>query len=298
MVPKFDVVCFGEILFDLLESGPRPGGAPMNVCFHLNQLGLKSTLISRLSKDILGHQLLAFLNSHHIASTYIQQDKIHATGTVQVKLDRDGVAQYNIVEPVAWDFISTSEFLLDLVRSTPLFVYGSLAARRKVSRNTLMDCLDEAAYSVMDVNLRAPHYEKNLLNFLIKKASLLKLNEEELDIFTGAPVSHWSIEDKIRLLSERYLLNNIIVTLGDKGAIYLDGDLFYRQEAFGVDIIDTVGSGDGFLAAFLHAKHLGRSPSDCLRVACAYGALVASHSGATPTITKQSIVSIISNHRG
>lgn len=297
MLPKFDVVCFGEILFDLLESGPRPGGAPMNVCFHLNQLGLKSTLISRLSDDYLGHQLLTFLNIHHIATNFIQQDKVHATGTVQVKLDRDGVAQYNIVEPVAWDFISMSEVLLDLVRSTPAFIYGSLAARHKVSRNTLMDCLEEAAYSVMDVNLRAPHYEMNTLNSLIKKANLLKLNEEELNILTGVQGALWSIEDKIRLISERYLLYDIIVTLGDKGAVYLNGDLFYRQEAFGVDIIDTVGSGDGFLAAFLHAKQLGRFPYDCLRVACAYGALVASHSGATPTITKQSIVSTISNHR-
>lgn len=298
MVPKFDFVCFGEILFDLLESGPRPGGAPLNVCFHLNQMGLRSTLISRLSDDILGHQLLAFLQSHHIAIDHIQQDKIHTTGTVQIKLDRDGVAHYNIVEPVAWDFISMSECLLDLVRSTPVFIYGSLAARHNVSRNTLMDCLDEAAYSVMDVNLRAPHYELNTLNSLIKKASLLKLNEEELDIFTGAKGALWSIEDKIRLISERYLLYDIIVTLGDKGAVYFNGNLFYRQEAFSVDIIDTVGSGDGFLAAFLHAKYQGRLPSDCLLVACAYGALVASKSGATPTITKQSIVSTISNHRG
>lgn len=296
MKPRFDVVCFGEILFDLLESGPRPGGAPMNVCFHLNQMGLKSTLISRLSDDARGHQLLAFLDSHHIPSNYIQQDKIHPTGTVQVNLDRDGIAHYNIVAPVAWDFISMNEALLDLVRNAPIFIYGSLAARHQVSRDTLMQCLDKTIYRVMDINLRAPHYEMDILTSLIKKANLLKLNEEELDILVSNFGTLLSIEDKIRELSERYLLDNIIVTLGDQGAVYFEGDQFYRQNAFSVDIIDTVGSGDGFLAAFLYAKYMGRLPQDCLRVACAYGALVASHSGATPTITQQSILSMISGH--
>lgn len=297
MESRFDIICFGEILIDLLETGPRPGGAPMNVCFHLNQLGLKSTLISRLSDDFPGNQLLAFLESSGIPSNYIQKDEIHETGTVQVTLDQEGKALYNIVAPVAWDFISVNEAMMDLIRTTPLFIYGSLAARNNVSRETLMNCLDEAAYRVMDVNLRAPHYDMDVLAKLIKKASLLKVNEEELDILVRIRCLQWSTEDKLKQLAEMYQLSSIIVTLGDKGAVYFEGDQIFRQEAFIIDIKDTVGSGDGFLAAFLHSKHLGRLPQDCLRIACAYGAMVASQTGATPTITQQSLLRLISDHQ-
>lgn len=298
MESKFDVICFGEILFDLLESGPRPGGAPMNVCFHLNQLGLKSTLVSRLADDSWGDQLLAFLEGHQIPTHFIQKDESHETGTVQVDLDKDGIAQYNIVAPVAWDFISLNEALLSLVRATPVFIYGSLAARNEVSRETLMGCLDEAAYKVMDVNLRAPHYEMDVLTSLIKKASLLKVNEEELDILAASSSAQWSRDDKIKQVAERYQQRSIIVTLGDSGAVYIEGDQLYHQDVFKVDIKDTVGSGDGFLAAFLHSMHQGRLPQDCLRIACAYGALVASHSGATPTLEPQALLSMISRHQG
>ena len=61
-----NIVCFGEVLWDLLPSGKEAGGAPMNVAFHSRNFGLSPQLISRIGIDALGVELLDLLKNKGI----------------------------------------------------------------------------------------------------------------------------------------------------------------------------------------------------------------------------------------
>ena len=78
------IVCFGEILWDLLPNGKRLGGAPYNVANSLKSLGADVYLISRFGKDTLGDKLLEQVKIKGVPTDYLQIDPTHETGKVIV----------------------------------------------------------------------------------------------------------------------------------------------------------------------------------------------------------------------
>ena len=61
------LVCFGEVLWDVLPTGKIAGGAPMNVAYHANNLGFSTKMISRVGTDALGRELLDFLDEKGVS---------------------------------------------------------------------------------------------------------------------------------------------------------------------------------------------------------------------------------------
>lgn len=155
------VLCFGEILWDLLPSGKVAGGAPMNVAFQLNQLGVPTGMVSRIGTDDLGREIFDFLKGKNVPIDWVQHDEEHPTSIVKVKLDAKGHPQYDIVQNVAWDFIAADEQVVQAVRNAKALVFGSLAARSETSKNTLLVLLEHAPFRVLDTNLREPFFPKN-----------------------------------------------------------------------------------------------------------------------------------------
>ena len=85
----------------------------------------------------------------------------------------------------------------------------------------------------------------------------------------------------------------MIATLGSKGAICLKDGHWTAQSVFPVDVKDTVGAGDAFLASFVTYYLQSYEITECLRFACAVGALTASKHGGTPLIMEEEITSIL-----
>ncbi len=280
---KNQVVCFGEILWDNLPTGKKPGGAPMNVAYHLNQLGIQSSLISKVGNDSNGDELLSFLETKGISKKYCQIDKIYPTSTVEVVIGEDSEVRYEILKPVAWDFIERNKELISLTQNSDAFVFGSLATRNLTSYETLLSLLDKAAYKVFDVNLRAPHYSINGVADLLAKCDLLKLNIHELNLITSWFFSDCQTEwEKIDSLQDKFEIPEIVVTKGGAGATYYTENEQYNYPAYQVVVNDTIGSGDSFLAAFLAKKLGGAEISEILDYASALGGYVTTQSGACP----------------
>ncbi|WP_207424771.1 carbohydrate kinase family protein [Desertivirga brevis] len=291
---KRKVVCFGEILWDNLPTGKKPGGAPMNVAYHLNQLGVESTLISRVGDDANGRDILDFLRSKGLSTNHCQIDASYPTSTVEVVIGADNEVSYDIVEPVAWDFIEVSDELDSLVAEADAFVFGSLAARRTVSFKSLNSLLEKAKYRVFDVNLREPYYSPDILTLLLRKTDVLKLNVHELNLLSSWFSSSCSKEwDKINLLQEEFGIEEIVVTKGSSGASYYTRHAQCNYPAYKVKVNDTVGSGDSFLAAFLSQKLKGESIEGILSYASALGAYVTMQSGACPDYKKYDLEQFI-----
>jgi fructokinase len=289
------VICFGEVLWDILPTGQQPGGAPFNVAVHLHQLGQPVELISRVGDDELGRELLAFIESKGLSTAHVQQGHTHLTGVVKANVDDANEVVYKIVQPVAWDYIQYEPALAELVAQADVLVYGSLVARQAGSRETLYRLLENAQFRVFDVNLRPPHYTKEITKYLLDKSHLVKMNHHELaeimEWFGRGPVHDRA--EAMQWLAERYQLQAVCVTCGADGAMLWTGGRLYRAPGLPVQVRDTIGSGDAFLAALLKGWLAAEEPEAMLRFACAAGALVATHQGATPTLTATDVTELL-----
>ena len=284
------VVSFGEILWDRLPSGKVPGGAPLNFAYRLNSFQNSLSIISKVGDDSLGKELIEFLNKSRLETKHIQISKIYKTGEVNVSIDKNGIADYDILNPVAWDDISLNLKNIELTKNSSVFVFGSLICRNMTSRRTLKELLKIAPFKLFDINLRSPYYNMNLIEELMLSSDFIKFNYEEIEeIFTIYINKKATLENMIETISENTKTKNICVTMGEKGACYYTNNSFYYQDGFKINVLDTVGAGDSFLATLVEGILNKTKPQEILKKACAVAALVASKEGATPTVSMTEI---------
>lgn len=284
------VICFGEILWDVFPGGEKIGGAPLNIALRLKSLGIATTIVSKVGKDQLGKRLIDFIHQQGIGTEYIQQDAQFETGKVNVTLDQNGAASYEIAYPAAWDKIDLVPTLEEEVAQADLFLFGSLVTRDVVSKKSLLSLLKKASFKVFDVNLRAPHYSQTLIEDLMQKADLIKFNDEELaEISKAMGYQEKSLEKQLRFISVKTNTPKVCVTKGGDGALLLLNDQLYDQKGFPIKVVDTVGAGDSFLATLLEGILTNKAPEIALENACAMGAMVASSTGANPKITPEEL---------
>lgn len=283
------IVCFGEMLYDYLPDGRFPGGAPMNVALHLHQQGVATRFISSVGQDEDGSSLLQYLSDRGLPTDLIQIDEVYPTGKVLADVTQSDDVKYDILHPVAWDYIGMDEVLAEAVESTDLFLYGSLAARDDASRTTLEEMLRLAPRTAFDINLRAPHYTQEGITPLLQQANILKMNEEEFALLTQWYLNTSPTEEAVHQLADRFALETVCITQGADGAMLFHEGQLWQQAGFAVEVADTIGSGDAFLATLLSKLLRGDPPEECLRYGCAVGAYVASQPGATPVVDTEVI---------
>jgi fructokinase len=287
---KLSIVCFGEVLFDLFPTHRKIGGAPLNVALRLASLGVNTHIISRIGKDEIGRELIDFVRSNGVNTSSIQIDKIFHTGEVIVKLDEKGSASYTINYPVAWDKIICTPEDEIIVKKADALVFGSLVCRDSVSQDSLLEIINYAKYAVFDANLRAPFYSKEIVINLMMQADFIKFNDDELyEICTYLNSPYHSLEQNILFIAEQTNTKHICVTKGNHGAVlYYNGKMFYNS-GYKIDVVDTVGSGDSFLAGLIFKLLQEGNPQEAIDFACAVGAIVAKCEGANPKISSAEI---------
>jgi fructokinase len=274
-------VCFGEILWDMLPDGPQPGGAPLNVAYHLNKLGVDAGIISRVGNDENGRKLAGLLSSWGIKKDLLQTDAHYSTSEVIATLNDHHEVTYEIVFPVAWDFISKNEGMP--LPAADYFVYGSLASRNEVTRETLFRHLETDAIKVFDINLRPPFYKEDLLAALLQKADIVKFNEAELQLAVSLfrKASGGEQED-VHFIRNHFGVREVIVTKGAEGASYYNQQESYHTPGCKITVADTIGSGDSFLAAFIANHAQQKKPQEIMQNAIAMGAFIATKKGGCP----------------
>lgn len=277
------VFCFGEVLWDVFPSGARAGGAPFNVAYNLIKMGIDSKIISRIGKDDLGSKLQEKIKNWGFSDQYLQVDKNSPTGTVIAHIDEQNEAHYDIIYPVAYDFIEKTPELEKEVSEAQAFVFGSLIARGETSRSTLFDLLEVANLKVFDINLREPYCDFNIIEALLHKTDIVKMNESEMiRLLQHLEVSYSNEQEAVLFIQNHFKLKEVLLSKGSKGASYYKEDYEYFAPAIVIDVADTVGSGDSFLAGFISKRIHDASPKEIMERAVALGAFITSHHGACP----------------
>jgi fructokinase len=285
------IVCFGEILWDVFPDKKVIGGAPLNVALRLHSLGNKTAIISKIGKDGAGRKAMEYLLKVGLIVSGVQTDSLLKTGEVLVTLDENGSAAYVIMEPVAWDAIEGTPEAIDLVKQAPIFIFGSLSSRRPKSKESLMKMLKVARFSVFDVNLRPPYFSMEMILELIRQADFIKMNDDELtEICRQLACPYSELESSAKWLMDRENLNGLCITKGAHGAFLIYNGQIYAHQGYKVKVADTVGAGDSFLATLVTELFVKKvDPDSALDMASRMGALVASKGGANCEISESEL---------
>ena len=283
---KKKVVGLGEVLWDLFPGRACLGGAPANFAYITTLMGDQGIVASRVGEDSRGIDALRRLEELGLDIDRVQTDRAHGTGIVNVKVDGDGVAQYEIAHPVAWDFLEWGSDWHDLAEDADAVCFGSLAQRSDQSRATIRKFLSATSRDtliVFDVNLRQAYYSQEILSESMRLADIVKLNDEELPkIMQLFQLPHKDALSSAQRLLQKYDLEIVRITRGARGSLLVrDGDMS-EHPGFKVRVADTVGSGDAFTAGLVHEYLHGASLDLMNEVANLVGAWVASEVGAMP----------------
>lgn len=280
------ITVIGEILIDRFPEYERIGGAPFNFAFHLKQLGWPVRFITRIGDDADGRHILHQLAEHQFDLEDIQIDSNHRTGLVKIALDYQGVPQFDILKDVAYDHIDLTSMPTDRQAGGQMVYFGTLAQRTENGFQQFQQFLKHQATSAKgfcDINLRAPHVNRDAIEASLHQADILKLNSNELirvGTFFNGPASP---EALITWVMETFEIKLMALTLGDQGsrAITPRGSINAAPQLID-NVIDTVGAGDAY-AAILAAGLLKRlTLSRTLKLATEFAAQICTMPGAVP----------------
>jgi fructokinase len=282
------ILSCGEVLWDLFPEGARFGGAPANFACHAALLGGDVTMLSAVGNDRRGDEAVTILQGFGVETALVQRIPDVPTGSVGVSVDSAGKPSFEIHRGSAWDLIDWTDALEAKVSEVDAIYFGTLGQRGAVSRATIRRAMGLASkrgmLRVLDVNLRSPFYDAALIRESIAQASVLKLSDEELsEVGTACGIALDSKpEVTLRSLLTRFGLHLVVMTRGAEGALFVSPDGVIDQPGIPTKVVDTVGAGDSFTAAFVLGILRGDAPEVILQKACEIASAVCSQSGAVP----------------
>jgi len=305
------ILSIGEILWDVIRGAEYLGGAPFNFAAHARRLGHDVRFISAVGADTRGRLALARAGELGLSTRFVRIVPDRPTGTVTVALDAGGQPRFTIHRPAAYDFPHIrEEDLRELLHPPPDWIYFGTLQQTSAAARALTARLMEAAPAAKrfyDVNLRAGCYTASLVGELIRRAAVVKLNEEEVceveqmmgmeqsrereravaEYGNRALIPHGgtALTRFCERGAERFGWEAACVTRAAAGCVAWLGGQSIDAPGYRVQVADAVGAGDAFAAAFLHGLGAGWPPRRIADFANRVGALVASRAGAIPEWT-------------
>ena len=281
MKKKPIIIGIGELLWDVLPTGKKAGGAPINFVYHASKLGAESYAISAVGKDPLGDEIMQEINK--IGIGYLIERVNYPTGTVLVEL-KEGIPNYTIIEGVAWDHIPLTESTKTLAKKADAVCFGTLAQRSETSRETIQTLLSfvpENSYRILDVNIRQHYYSKEIIVSSLRICNVFKINDDELLMIKSIfEIDEMSDADACKWLVENFNLKFMILTAGaNYSDIYTRDDVSHIATPK-VKVADTVGAGDSFTGAFISSILDGKMLAEAHQAAVDRAALVCTRAGA------------------
>ena len=276
------VVGIGELLWDVLPTGKRAGGAPINFVYHATQMGAEGYAISAVGNDLSGTEIVQELEKNHISNSLGTVE--YPTGSVMVEL-KEGIPTYTIIEGVAWDHIPLTQESIDLIKRADAICFGTLALRSQASKETILSLLSyarEDALRFFDINIRQSYYSIELIETLLHKANVFKINDEELVLLRDMCKLEGSDEEVCRQILQKYNLKYLVLTAGCAFSSIYTADEVSTIPTPRVEVADTVGAGDSFSGAFVYSVLTGKSLREAHQTAVETAAFVCTQEGAWP----------------
>jgi fructokinase len=281
------IISIGEVLWDVIGEFEHLGGAPFNFAAHIGRLGHEVLFVSAVGADERGDRVLQRMQDMNLSTRYVARLTEYSTGHVTVSLDSARQPTFVIHRPAAYDVpcLTASDFDSLLSPSPDLIYFGTLQQMSPHARELTLRLLqaNPQACRFYDVNLRTGSYEAALVRELLAHTTILKVNDQEIDEMAHLFGEHYSSTERFcSEYSEQFGLEAVCVTHGAQGCSLLLHEEYIEAKGYSVSVVDTVGAGDAFSAAFVHGLSQKWPAVGIADFANRVGALVASRAGAIP----------------
>jgi fructokinase len=281
------ILVIGEILFDVFPEYRRLGGAPFNFAYHLKNLGFAVRFISKIGTDDAGKEILDKLELANFDLDDIQIDEVHPTGHVNVRLDKSGSPQFDIISEVAYDYI---EYLADphlnLIREARLIYFGTLVQRSEAGCKNLQAFISRSSPETLkfyDINLRAGCYNEAVIKKSLSNADILKLNTNELRCLRQMLSLKTNANDFVHRLMKSHSIRTVSLTKGELGSeLYTHQGDFSAESTETIQVVDSVGAGDAYAAMLVAGLLKKWQPQKILERASSFAARICQIKGAIP----------------
>ncbi len=298
---KKTIVVVGSLNMDLVVRAPRhpqpgetliggdfqtfPGGKGANQAVAAARLGAQVRMIGRVGRDAFGDALLHTVRQDGVDTAFIRRDERAATGVALITLDAAGQNTI-VVAPGANMQVSPQDIqdaeaafegadLLLMQLECPLEAVQTAA--EMAHRHGLLVVLNPAPARPLPASLLAQ------TDYLLPNQPELRLLAQgEADVSAAAA----------RLMADG--VRNLVVTLGEQGALLVTAGLQEQLPAFPVQVVDTVAAGDAFAGAFCVALAEGKPPREAVVWGNAAGAIAVTRPGAQPSMpTREELIQFL-----
>jgi fructokinase len=281
------IAAIGEVLWDVFSESEHLGGAVFNLAAHARKLGHDVCFISAVGEDPRGRAALQRMHELDLPARFVRVLSGLPTGWVSVWLDEAGQPDFTIHRPAAYDFVTLDENdLAELAAWRPDWLcFGTLHSMYPQARGLtrrLMEALP-GTRRFYDINLRKQNYTAELVRELMSAAQVVKLNDSEaLEIQRLYDQPCPDLARFAERFAGTYGWEALAITRGAEGcAIWRQGE-WVEAPGYRVQVVDAVGAGDAFAAAFLHGLDSGWPLRKVADFANRVGALIAARPGAVP----------------
>lgn len=294
---KPGIVVMGSFVADLMGRGPGipvegetvkgsffrvgPGGKGANQAVAAARAGGSVAMITRLGRDAFGEMAMENFSAEGIDTRYVFRSAEDPTGAALIMVSEKSGQNSIMVIPGACGNISTDEVveamrahkdakvLVVQLETNFAAVAASLAAAKEMGMKTV--CNPAPAHAI-------PSDCYPLIDYLTP-------NETEASTLSGIRVNNLRDAEKAARALRKAGAGNVIITLGEKGAMILNGrDSLAMVEPFHVEAVDTTGAGDSFNGAFALAIAEGKDIRAATIFANAAAALSVTRIGTAPAM--------------
>ena len=274
-----DISVLGIFVADISFSGPKipavgetilgnkynvgPGGKGCNQAVAIARLGGKVNFISKIGKDAYGKLALETLKKNNINTENIIQDEKLQTGVAGILVDKQsGKNAINVIVGAPNSLkISEINNQINLIKSSKIFL-----TQLEIPKDVTLYCLKTAKENgCLTILNPAPASEisKEFYSYI----DYFTPNETEAEFYTGIKITN---EKEAKQAADKLInlgIKKIIITLGEKGLFYSDGQEEIHLKASSVKAIDTTGAGDAFNGALAFSLSKGKPIKACLELA-------------------------------
>jgi sugar/nucleoside kinase (ribokinase family) len=291
-----------------------PGGAPANVAVALQRLGLPARFVGKVGDDPFGAYLHESLAETGVDTNYLFIDPVARTTAVFVAVWDDGRKDLCFYRNPGADMRLCEADIGDCVfEGARCFHFGSISFIDEPAASAQHKALDIARQRQLMISYD-PNYRPTLwpdaatarrvIQDAFQYCHLAKVSAEEWETATGHP----DLDAGIQAVLDKGV-ELLVISRGERGAIATNGDYRIELPAFTVDVVETTGAGDGFMAAIIarllpereKVGSLARLDPvvvrEALQFANAVGALTCTRRGAIPALPYKAGVEQFMNER-
>ncbi|MEH6444882.1 MAG: PfkB family carbohydrate kinase [Oceanospirillaceae bacterium] len=287
------IISCGEALIDCFQHQDSAsfdaiiGGSPLNVAVALANAGSDAALMTNISTDQFGEMHMAHLHSNNVATQYISRSA-HLSGLMFVQYRADKSATYNFyghdtaelnyqfhdLSDIQSDDLSNDKtaFLTDAITCLHFGSFSLVCGQTATSFAQLIKEQQQQRIICVDINIRTaiePDLQiwSDKFTQLMQQVHILKASSEDLCLLYD--LENFTKQEALRIMTQWHKAGVAIAVITDaeNGAYAMIDEQLIHVPALDVDIIDTVGAGDCFMAFFLnqleqqHLLHINALPA-------------------------------------